>query len=137
MSRLATLAHEADSVILGTCESVVSTWDEEAHVIVTRATVRASRRFKGTPDDTVVVQTLGGTVGELTMVASHSVTLNQGEPAVLFLRRSRFGSYWVVWGGDEGRLAVHTASNGTTMVGAGAAMDLDDFAARIDAAGSR
>jgi hypothetical protein len=135
LHRLATLVKEADAIVLGTCESAVSTWDERHRFIATRATVRTSRQFKGTIGDTVTVQTLGGQVGDVGMVASHGASLAAGEPAVLFLRRSQYGPYFVIWGGEDGKLPVRASPSGAVTIGAGASMDLDGFAAWVEATG--
>ena len=135
LGRLATLVNEADAIVLGTCESAVSTWDEHHHFIVTRSTVRTRRQFKGMTDETVTVQTLGGTIGDEGMVASHGASLRQGEPAVLFLKRSQYGPYFVIWGGEDGKLQVEESPSGAAVIGAGTPMDLDSFAAWVEATG--
>jgi hypothetical protein len=133
MNRLATLAREADAILLGTCETSTATWDEQHRFIVTRSTVRSRRHFKGPAAETITVQTLGGTVGDVGMTASHAAALTRGERSILFLRRSQYGPYYVIWGGDDGKLPVRESSDGTMTVGTAEPMDLDGFAAWVEA----
>ncbi len=125
-ARAAQLAREADTVALGTCESAQTSWDEEHRFIVTTVQFRPSQTFKGAAAKTLTVKLLGGEVGNEGMNASHSATLAAGEETLLFLRRSQFGPYYVVWGGADGKLAVHAdAASGTRLIGG--TLPLDAF----------
>lgn len=104
-SRLRALARHSDAVVLGTCKTAESSWQEG--VIVTRAIVRRHETLRGAaPATEIFVHTLGGTIGDVTMAASHGATLSPGETAVLFLRQSEYGPHYVIWGGEEGKLLI-------------------------------
>jgi hypothetical protein len=100
------LARSADVVALGVCRSTESAWDKQHRFIETTIHFLPTRSFKGVATGPLTVKVLGGRVGEEGMTASHSTTMARGEEAVLFLRRSQFGSYFVVAGGPKGKLPV-------------------------------
>jgi len=76
---------QADVIVLGTVESVESGWSDDGRIIVTRATVTVERSLKGGPRTRVVVETPGGRVGDLAMVATGAPVFHAGERLVLFL----------------------------------------------------
>jgi hypothetical protein len=128
------LAGESDLVMMGRCETAESGWDAAGRVIVTRARVKPQRTFKGHPVPAVTVETLGGTVGAITMGASHGASFRAGETAVLFLRRSRYGGHHVVAHGRLGKLPVRVGENGRSLIGRGAAVDVETFAGWLEGA---
>jgi len=131
------LAREADVVMLGECVHEEAQWSADGRVIVTRATLRAKRLMKGTAGDEVVVQVLGGTVGDVSMGASHGATIAPGEEAVFFLRRSSRGSYHVVHGGNAGKLALEPQKRGRVRTASGATLSLEEIAAAVEAEARR
>jgi len=128
-ARVRSLARQADAVILGTCESSHSRWDESGRFIVSRCRVRAARSFKGAAAETYAVETLGGSVDGTEMAASHGARVRAGESAVLFLRRGRAGSY-VVWGGAEGKLPAAVGAGGWR-IGHGEGVTVEEFRAKV------
>ena len=102
------LARRADLIAFGHCEAAESSWDEEHRFIVTIIRFQPQRIFKGSGAGAVTVKLLGGNIGAEGMIASHSAAMATGEDSVLFLQRSRFGNYFVVTGGAEGKLSVRT-----------------------------
>ncbi len=120
------LAQRADLIAFGTCEAAESSWDDQHRFIITALRFRPRRSFKGHSPSIVTVKTLGGQIGMEGMIASHSAAMSSGEDAVLFLQHSRFGDYYVLAGGADGKLPVRTdARSGRTMIGG--AISLDDF----------
>jgi hypothetical protein len=105
-SSLRQLARHAELIAFGRCQSAESSWDEQHRFIVTTIRFQPRRTFKGVAGDSLTVKVLGGQVGDQGMAASHSATMGTGEEAVLFLQRSRFGDYFVVAGGADGKLPV-------------------------------
>jgi hypothetical protein len=100
------LAREADLIALGECASEHAAWSDD-NFIATTVQFRLHRIFKGDVTPVVTVKTLGGTLGDETVTASHGATLAAGEPVLLFLKRSQFGSYYVIVGGEEGKVTVN------------------------------
>ena len=101
---------QADVIVLGSIESVESGWSDDGRIIVTRATLSVERTFKGGPRARVVVETPGGKVGDLAMVASGAPVFHAGERLVLFLEPSggaaRGGKRHGVVGWNQGRMMV-------------------------------
>lgn len=102
---LGSMAQRADLVAAGECTSESSGWNEHGF-ITTTVRFRLLRVFKGPLREEVTVKTLGGRVGSESMTASHGATLAAGEVVLLFLTRSEFGDYFVVAGGDQGKIAI-------------------------------
>jgi hypothetical protein len=100
------LVDAADVIVLGECAAEASGWDETAGFITTTIQFRAQRFYKGAITPTLTIKTLGGSVGDESMAASHGASLAAGEQVLLFLQRSEFGPYYVVAGGETGKLVV-------------------------------
>lgn len=120
------LARHAELIAFGRCQTAESSWDDTHRFIITTIRFQPRRTFKGTAVDSLTVKVLGGEVGDQGMAASHSATMGTGEEAVLFLQRSRFGNYFVVTGGTDGKLPVarNTRSERPLIRGT---LSLDDF----------
>jgi hypothetical protein len=120
------LARGADVIALGVCLSTESAWDAQHRFIETTIRFQPTRSFKSVATAPLTVKMLGGQVGAEGMTASHSTTMAVSEEAVLFLRRSQFGSYFVVAGGPNGKLPVRRdARTGQRLIRG--TMSLDDF----------
>jgi hypothetical protein len=122
------LARTADAVVLTSCDDGVSQWTGDPAIIVTRHQCRVEQAFKGRPGDSVTVQVLGGRVGDVTMDASAGSSVPAGVDAVLLLRRSHFGNYYVIAGGAAGVLPVTGARERRTVSG----MSLDAFSRLVN-----
>jgi hypothetical protein len=120
------LAAQSDAVVHGICSSASSEWDESGRFIVTTVQLRTRRSFKGDASGPLTLKVLGGTVDGLRMQASHGATLTEGEEAVLFLQQSQFGSYYVVAGGEAGKLPVLSGST-SAQASVYGTLSLDDF----------
>ncbi len=79
---------KADVIVLGSVESAESGWSDDGRIIVTRVTVLVESTFKGGPRARVLVETPGGKVGDLAMVAAGAPVFHTGERVVLFLEPS-------------------------------------------------
>ncbi len=110
------IAAKADVIVLGTVESVESGWSDDGRIIVTRATVTVERSFKGGPRARVVVETPGGKVGDLAMVASGAPVFHAGERLVLFLEPAGGAAGGAAAGGGGRRHGVVGWNQGRMMV---------------------
>jgi hypothetical protein len=83
-----TLAQQADYVVRGTVKSVRSEWRETAgnRAIITFAEIDVREVIAGTPPAPLVLELLGGRVGEDEMRVHGLPTLAVGEEAILFVR---------------------------------------------------
>ncbi len=125
-ARLKPLALQAELIAFGTCESTQTGWDAEHRWIVTTLKFRPRRSFKGQPGSNLTIKVLGGQIGSEGMIASHSAAMSPGEDAVLFLTQSRFGDYYVITGGADGKLSVRVDPVSAQPLIRGA-LSLDDF----------
>src|ERR1700709_185571 len=82
------LAASSDKVLLGTVGVKSSHWGEDSR-IYTDVVVSPDVTIKGAEEGAVVVQMLGGTVGDITMSVSDGPELAEGESVVVFLKRER------------------------------------------------
>ncbi|MBI1815218.1 MAG: hypothetical protein HYR72_09595 [Deltaproteobacteria bacterium] len=129
---LQALVRSADAVALSRCDRGVSSWSGDPPIIVTRQQCRVVRAFKGQPAEQISVQTLGGQVGDVSMSASAGAAIAPDTDAVLLLRRSEFGAYYVVNGGAAGALSVAGGYTAPTVDG----RSFDDFARWVEEVGT-
>jgi hypothetical protein len=130
---LQALVRSADAVALSRCDRGTSSWSGDPPIIVTRQQCRIARAFKGQPAEQISVQTLGGQVGDVSMSASVGAAIAPDTDAVLLLRRSEFGAYYVVNGGAAGALPVAGGYATPTIDG----RSFDDFARWVAEVGTR
>jgi hypothetical protein len=128
------LAAQSDAVVHGVCSSASSEWDESGRFIVTTVRLRMRRSFKGDAAGPLTVKVLGGSVDGVRMEASHGAALSEGEEAVLFLQQSQFGPYYVVAGGEAGKLPVQSG-NASGEAAVHGTLSLDDFARGLQPGG--
>ena len=107
---LVALAQSADVIVSGECASERSAWDDGASVITTTIEFRPHRFYKGDLARSLTIKTLGGRVGDDSMEASHGASLAAGQQVLLFLKRSEFGAYFVVAGGESGKIEIDGAA---------------------------
>jgi len=106
---LGELVGHASLVVQGTVGRQASAW-EGGH-IVTRTTVSVARSLKGSAPRTVVVETLGGVVGDVGQVASGEAALTPGEEVVLLLEPA--GEGWRAVGMAQGVFHVRADLSGS------------------------
>lgn len=81
------LVKKSELVVQATVGRSVSEWNAEETHIITRTTLKVSGYLKGRGDRELVLEQLGGTVGDKTMVVSGDAHLRQHQDVVLFLKR--------------------------------------------------
>ncbi len=79
------LSQASTAIVRGRVASQESRWNDAHTQIVTLTTIAVGQRFKGQVSDTVVVEQLGGTVGNIRSRVAGVVRFHQGEDYVLFL----------------------------------------------------
>jgi len=68
----------SDVIVLGKVEAADSGWSDDGRIIVTRATVSVERALKGGPRVQVIVETAGGRIGDVAMIASGAPVFRAG-----------------------------------------------------------
>lgn len=128
---LRTVAQRSDAVVLARCIDTRSDWDPSGRVIVTDATLAVERTIMGRADSRITLRTLGGRVGPVGMGASHAPTLAPGARVVAWLRRSRFGPYFVITSAAAGPLAVDERHGAASVTVGDESIDVDELARRL------
>ena len=99
------LAREADAVVRGRVERIASRWAPDRRHIVTAVTLRVARVLRGAAADRVTLLVAGGEVGEVGQSVDASPAFEEGEEAVVFLRRTPGGEH-LVHGLAQGKFRV-------------------------------
>lgn len=110
------LASASDKVLVGSVGVRASHWADDAH-IYTEVMIYPDVTIKGTDQGPVLVQMLGGTVGDTTMSVSDGPQLNEGQRVVLFLKQ------------ESGRFVVVGRAAGTVNAASPEAADAVESAA--------
>ena len=99
---------KSEVIVLGRVEAAESGWSDDGRIILTRATVSVERALKGGARAQVIVETPGGRIGEVAMIASGAPVFHTGDRVVLFLElaRSQGAGGRGAAGGAARRLAV-------------------------------
>jgi hypothetical protein len=100
------LAQRADVVVVGKVIEVRSEWNEDRSRIYSNVTVQVDEHIKGAESQqSVVIATLGGEIGGVGEVYSHTARFKADEQVIVFAAADQRGQLRVV-GGDEGKLTV-------------------------------
>lgn len=97
----------APSIVVANVESrrAVEEYYGSSRLIVTRVTLNIEQSIKGAAPRTLVVEVLGGTIGDTTLRVSHVPEFRVGERDVLFLNNAARAASPLV-GSDQGRFRV-------------------------------
>lgn len=99
------LAREADAVVQGRVERLESRWASDGRHIHTLVTLRTGRVLRGAAGERVVLRVAGGEVGDVGQRVDAAPAFEEGEEAVVFLRREARGTY-LVHGMAQGKFRV-------------------------------
>lgn len=97
------LTRSADKVFVGTVGAKTSRWGADS-LIYTDVVVSPDVTLKGAEEGAVVVQLLGGTIGDTTMTVSDGPQFVEGDRVIVFLKQEN-GRYGVV-GRAEGAVSL-------------------------------
>jgi len=100
------LARGAGVVVEGRVESAASSWNATHTQIVTAVSVRVSQYVKGSGPETIRMQLLGGTVGEITMAVLGQAEFTPAEDVFLFLSPTWESGQFPVVQGEHGKFSV-------------------------------
>ena len=112
------LADRAATIVVSTVTNRQSEWENDgaSRLIITKVTMAVEQTLKGSAPRTLVVEVLGGTIGEQTLRVSHVPEFKVGDRDVLFLNNSVHAASPLV-GSDQGRFRVmNEAATGTARV---------------------
>lgn len=116
------LAGRAATIVVSTVTNRQAEWENygASRLIVTRVTLAIEQTLKGSPPRTLVVEVLGGTIGDQTLHVSHVPAFKVGDRDVLFLNGALHAASPIV-GSDQGRFRVmnEVATGTARMLNAG------------------
>ena len=102
------MVSNAQTIVIGTCTSIKSEWNEERTKIFTYITIVPKNILKGSePPQEIIIKQLGGEVGEIGMHVEGISVFEEGEEAFLFLKQGRKGFQSIV-GFSQGKLSIKT-----------------------------
>lgn len=114
------LTTEADSIVIGTVEKSVSSWNEDRSAIFTTVTVLVEDNIKGGQNlNSVTIIIPGGEVGGITQFVSDTPIFETGEQAFFFLsdlpqtvlpRRQFSPKFYELHGNFQGKLVIEDDS---------------------------
>ena len=79
------LSQEADTIVIGTVTTQLSTWDDQHTAIDTDVTVTIEASVKGAQGVDVTFRIAGGIVGDVGMRTSNDPVFQNGDRVVIFL----------------------------------------------------
>lgn len=81
------LADRAGMIVVSTVTARRAEWEHQgaSRLIVTKVTLEVEQALKGSPPRTLVIEVLGGTIGDETLRVSHVPEFRVGDRDVLFL----------------------------------------------------
>ena len=102
------MVNQSEEILIGTCASIRSEWNEEGTKIYTYITFSVHNVLKGgeSPQQ-ITIRQLGGEVGDIGMRVEGASVFEEGEEALLFLRAGRKGYHRVV-GLSQGKFSIKT-----------------------------
>lgn len=91
------LVRQADHIIIGEVISTKCQWDAEHRLIYTFATVKVEENIKDiSPASHLTIRYLGGTVDNITLVASGCCTLSKSEKVLLYLEKEDSNTFRIL-----------------------------------------
>jgi hypothetical protein len=100
------LISDSDMVIVGQVSSIRSEWNDDRSYIFSHVTVAVDEFIKGErPERTITLRQLGGEVGDVGELYSHTARFLPDEEILVFLKRDPRGDLQVT-GGDHGKFKI-------------------------------
>ena len=82
---IAQLTEKSDLIVIGDVLEVVSEWNADHSLIISRIDVKVVDRIKGLPDDRISLNVVGGTIGDLTLATSVTPRFIVDDHVLLFV----------------------------------------------------
>ena len=102
------MVNQSQNILIGTCTSVKSEWNEDGSKIYTYATISVHDVLKGgEAPRQVTIKQPGGEVGDIGMLVEGASVFEEGEEALLFLKEGRQGFHRVL-GLSQGKFSIKT-----------------------------
>jgi hypothetical protein len=105
------LARDAEFIFVGRCESRASHYNDDRSLILTAYRFRVDRVLKGRPTTGLVLDELGGMVGDRGMTVAGTPEHQVGEEVLVFVHRTPLGRL-ATYGLGQGRFQITRDSRG-------------------------
>ena len=111
------LTRSSSTIAVAQATRVWSQWTPDHRLIYTYTEFSVKQALKGSPSSTIVVQQLGGSVGDVKMTVAGVEHWRSGDETVLFLNPNQSGNgTYLVTGLLQGDFRVSRDRNGRSMV---------------------
>lgn len=100
------LTERAEVIVLGKCLTSYSDWNEQKTEIYTYTLIEVLELLKGKVESPLIVETLGGAVGDLVSNVIGAPTFTEDQKVLLFLFRKQNGQLGVI-GLNKGKFDVY------------------------------
>src|SRR5262249_1585929 len=101
---------KASTIIHGRVLSARTQWSSDHRIILTTTTIEIEETIKGQPAKTIELTTIGGKIGDVTLVVPGMPAFESGEDAFLFVEN--VGPFRTILGLNQGKFSVR---NGEVM----------------------
>jgi len=111
-SEIKNLSEGADIILIGKVVKQNSSWNQDGSRIYTDVEIQAEEYFKGDYNqNTIVITTLGGEVGEIGELYSHMPRFSNDEEVLLFVKNDKKDLNYKVLNGEQGKLTLFDDKN--------------------------
>lgn len=98
------LSRDADVIVVGRVIAVTA--ERRGALIYSMAKIAVDQAVKGDTGPEIVVESLGGRIGDEVLAVSETATYEAGECAVVFLKKSGRHNVYTTLGAHQGKLLV-------------------------------
>jgi hypothetical protein len=109
------MVKKAHEIVQGSVRSSQTRWSPDHRIILTITTIDIQETIKGQPSKTIELTTIGGTIGDLTLVVPGMPSFETGEDAVIFIEN--VGAVKTVVGLNQGKFSVRNGDVANRMSG--------------------
>lgn len=106
------LTEMAEVIVLGRCLTSYSDWNEQKTEIYTYTLIEALQLLKGKGESPLIVETLGGRVGDLVSNVIGAPSFTEGQKVLLFLFRKQNGQLGIIGLNKVSPMSVITQEDG-------------------------
>lgn len=109
LSELKYLSQNSDAIVTGKVVNQKSYWNKDKSRILTRAEIQISESLKGADGvNQISVNYLGGEVDGVGELYTHSVTLENNEEVLLFIKKDKDDTAYKIFEGESGKISLKT-----------------------------
>lgn len=106
-SEIKSLAEGSDIIVVGKVINQNSSWNDDKTRIFTNVTIQVDEYLKGSNNNSqITVSHLGGEVGAVGELYSHTPSFSNSEEVLLFIKRDISDNTFKVYQGENGKLTI-------------------------------